>query len=264
MRQKAMSQPSLDGARAKVERAREHIAELDKLAAEYVDESGSVEFYTTKLADGWTAGRVRTNAPPPQRLALVCGDAVHNLRTALDYLVWQIGIADTGIVSTRSLFPIVQPERAAHWASIAGDRLALLSKDHVEAVRLLQPFVDQSDGSPNVILGALDAMENRDKHRLELPVATAVFKADFAVSAGVRGLEVVSGRRDPVVLEGDVELYRLRAVSATAASNVHSVAHVGVRFGNPDGPTTEMLRGMANTVAGIVGTFELDIRAIAS
>lgn len=74
----------------------------------------------TRCLNEFAAGRVIVNVrlltEPPPEPALICGDVVHNLRTALDYLIFQLGIADNGTVSDESQFPmLLKPPSEKVW-----------------------------------------------------------------------------------------------------------------------------------------------------
>ena len=78
--------PALAGVWAKVRRARAHQAVLTKAAQEYV------ELPPYRITETYTDERKILRAvatiQPPEDLALVLGDLVQNLRSALDHLAW--------------------------------------------------------------------------------------------------------------------------------------------------------------------------------
>ena len=201
---------------------------------------------------------MRVHAPPPASLALICGDAIHNLRTALDYLVRQLGIADAGKVRDRSEFPIVRDE--SYWASVAGRTLALLRADHIEAIHRLQPFVDTSDNSPNIMLSALDVLENLDKHRLALAVVAAAVKGDVTFHPGARRVEVSAAQRGPIALDGKSCCFAWRRPRSQASGLISRLSYRSLSpSGSMGGPTVRNLRDTADLVAGIVGSFAIDL-----
>lgn len=167
------------------------------------------------------------------------------------------GIADSGAVSDKSEFPIVVDE--TKWQGIAGRTLALLSPRHVDEIRRLQPFADETTNSPNVMLGMLDALENRDKHRLPLVVATAATRSRLSLGAPIRRLELTTSMKGPVQVGPDpVELFRLRAWGPSELP-VKALIQFGVAFGHREGPTALNLRDLADLIAGIIASFAIDI-----
>lgn len=260
MTRKATSSiPSLDGAQLKVGRAREHIDALEAETAHFVNDSGAYEFYTEPdpETDGVIA-KIHVHGTPPVHLALVAGDVVHNLRSALDHLVWQVGIADNKHVSSRSQWPIVMDGK--NWPSEAGDRLALLSPPHVEAIRLLQPFADMRDNSPGVMLGMLGALSNRDKHRLPLLVAAAARTGQLTFDPAVRRVTITRVGDGPIELVEGAELVRIHGGrSRTGIVSAEGLFQIVVAYGHRDGPTVKNLRDLADLIVGIIATFALDL-----
>ena len=49
--------------------------------------------------------KFRVRAPIPVDLSLVIGDAVHNLRSALDHLAWQLVLANGQTPTTQTAYP---------------------------------------------------------------------------------------------------------------------------------------------------------------
>lgn len=100
--------PSLDGARAKVERAKEHLDVLDREWQAFVQlyPDGATPDHSF---DGvWHIITVSPlfDEPPPLRLGLICGDVVHNLRCALDYIIWQLVLKEGNQPTKFNAFPI--------------------------------------------------------------------------------------------------------------------------------------------------------------
>jgi hypothetical protein len=257
--EKASIEPPL----LKVARAREHIDDLEEASRQYVEDPSTFEVLgePDPMDVHRMIGTIRLATQPPARLALICGDAVHNLRSALDYLVWQLGIADSGEVSDQSAFPFVPKANEGNWESIAKVRLGLLNATHVEEIRRLQMYVDESDNSPNVMLGMVGAMDNRDKHRLPLVVATAVTRGRLELGAPVNQLEFQALNNGPVQVGSEpVALFRLKAWGPNELP-VKALVSLGIAFGHPQGPTPFNLRGAADVVSGVIGSFAADIAA---
>lgn len=77
-----------EGARLKVERADQHIHALERCLREFTENS----FTTRPHASGMDI--TYTFLAPPSEVALILGDAVHNLRSALDHLTWELDAAE--------------------------------------------------------------------------------------------------------------------------------------------------------------------------
>lgn len=97
----------LDGSRLKLKRAREHLNRLRKGTADFLDSDpyGITPEYDAKVAQ--QIFRMKIKRRPPIDLALTIGDCIHNARSALDQLIWQIAIWETnGNPPERISFPI--------------------------------------------------------------------------------------------------------------------------------------------------------------
>lgn len=120
--------------------------------------------------------------PLPKDWGLLIGEFAHNARSALDYLAWQLVLANNGKPSRRTQFPIVLNPCA--WINRSGaGRLHGASRAHIAAVERLQPYnrVD-SDGwsySRRMFdhpLTHLQSLNNEDKHRV-LPATLATIQS---------------------------------------------------------------------------------------
>lgn len=161
--------------KGKLERADEH---LDRLVAE-VGQIEALKHY------GITAKRnvdkselslhLLIKSPLPlQRLALIIGDCAHNLRSALDHMIYRAAIRDAGIDPppdhTKLMFPIVRsPAQFSDYKWRLGKMVN--NAAFVALIKSLQP-----DQRPEVFglkpLAILEDLDVTDKHRL-LNVVTA-------------------------------------------------------------------------------------------
>lgn len=89
--------PSLVGPRLKWRWANDHIASLgNKIRAFFDGDSYSVGSNFDQETEQHVIA-VRLSAEPPlARWSLMVGDALHNLRSALDYLIYQLAIKGSG------------------------------------------------------------------------------------------------------------------------------------------------------------------------
>ncbi len=104
----------------------------------------------------------------PVLLPLVAGEAAHQLRSALDHLVWQLVVANTGEPprGTRSGFPIFKTEEG--YDARAASMIAGVSDGAARRIRAAQPFLAGEDAE-RVLTWVLHELNNADKHRL-IPV----------------------------------------------------------------------------------------------
>jgi hypothetical protein len=132
--------PSLDGFDAKVARAETHLdaikralkdiahADPDLIPGEFVRQGHTYIF------------RAQRDSLDPTALSPLIGDCVHNLRAALDYLVWELvpESARTGKGATAIEFPIfTDPTR---YAAEAPKKIGSLPPKAQAVIETLQPF----------------------------------------------------------------------------------------------------------------------------
>lgn len=180
------------------------------------------------------------------------GDALNNLRSALDYVVWQLA----GSPTKKNQFPIFDtPEgfkdhRERYLCTVPPELWAKFEG--------YQPYSGTEEGR---ILGALAKLNDADKHRLLLPaaVASAAGKGRFRVS----GLDSITVKaRDWVPFEDGAEVYRM-TLTATEGSHVKVDAEVpySILFADPETDiafSASDLRIMATIVYNVVESFAGD------
>ena len=151
----------------KITRAKEHFATLQ---AEIPEWARTSPISITKEKDN--EGRHHTvfveivKVPPLKRWSLIAGDCVHNLRSALDSLVYGIAIHETGQnppPDERALqFPIASsPQKFSDQIS----RIKSLNKGVQSEIERVQPYNSPQREIPPV-LELLGILDNADKHRI--------------------------------------------------------------------------------------------------
>ena len=162
--------PSVQTAERKIEWANKHIASLDKARAVFFN---SYEvFADTHIFPGKKVIRPADAMPIPDDIALLAGDAVQNLRSALDHLAWQLVLVSGNTPNRRTYFPIFKSsdEFEREFCQKANG----MRTDIKDAISLYKPYKEGND-----ILWALRELNNFDKHRLLLVVASTFDKIGF-------------------------------------------------------------------------------------
>jgi hypothetical protein len=95
----------------------------------------------------------------PLRWAVLVGETIYNLRAALDYLVYELALKDSGRIQQGTQFPITF---SAKEFKDQASRLRGVSAPHVTGIEALQPYPDRPDRK---WLAALWRLSNPDKHR---------------------------------------------------------------------------------------------------
>src|SRR5204863_8299773 len=129
----------LSGVLAKLDRAEEHRLEFDQLVEEYVGGEPYTIYSEYDPATGWHTLRWQAlREPPLERLGLVFGDMISNLRTTLDYLVWQLVLAAGKRPGRRTSFPVVRREK--DWEVQSRSALSGVEPEWVEEIEIRQPY----------------------------------------------------------------------------------------------------------------------------
>lgn len=161
-------------ARLKVERANSHISDLESQATHFFSRypygiRQEADFETERYGYYVTQRR-----PAPRQFALIVGDAIHNLRAALDYLISAVASAQgKTIKDTHFPFP-----------RTADDLEERLKKDVRKAGPVAMQIVRDLHPYPggNAALRAIHDLDLIDKHRLVVPVASAM---EVTISTGL-------------------------------------------------------------------------------
>jgi hypothetical protein len=160
----------LNDVRAKFERARWHAREFDT-AAQAVVNSRPFELVASLESDDWCHIRWKQigDAPDLTPLALIFSDMLYNLRATLDYIAWQLVLANGGTPGRHTSLPCVSD--AAKWNDAVNRPLRGIDQRWVAEIARLQPFDPGHIGAPEYHpFAILDTANNLCKHRL-LPAA---------------------------------------------------------------------------------------------
>lgn len=185
----------LDGILAKIQRADEHIKNLN---AEINTLIGSDIYRFVSEPDSDPRECIlRVEGPePPMRLAVIAGEVVHQLRSSLDHLVCQLVIENKKPVNRTHQFPICDtPEKFK--AARDGGKIRGISASARSLIEARQPYNQTKDIKRN-FLYILREMDDADKHRLLTLVVARAVPRELAI-----GRETVAGKKgDPITVVG--------------------------------------------------------------
>lgn len=158
---------SLETVRLKVERGNEHLKFLESelgryyttYPAEFVPEG---EVHRDESGGEYIFGSVKVDAPPAS-ISIIMGDVVQNLRSALDYLVWELVLANHQTPGESNAFPICRSEKE-FMGELGRNRLAGVNPDVIAEVARLQPYFNGADVDKS-FLWTLHHFANINKHR---------------------------------------------------------------------------------------------------
>lgn len=152
------------GAKLKVQRAQEHIQNLGRMLEAFQD----TDFYSVSINEnpktGHKALSVRITKALPEIAPLVIGDAIHNLRAALDLLAYETVSAITGEEAPKVYFPFSSKRENLKDAKGYG----AIQAASPEVARFITDTIQPYE-TGNRALWGLNKLDILDKHRLLIP-----------------------------------------------------------------------------------------------
>lgn len=169
---------NLDGVGVKLRRAKDLVNELRSMIEPLALEATRSIVGAPSPTDASTVIYRVTRVPLIDPIvAAIAGDIVHNLRSALDHLAWQLVLLDGGQPDEETSFPLHESATNKH-----GNPRVLIIKPGIRdtaimsAVEAMQPYTEARYGhDPRTDgLGIIRRLDNIDKHRLLLTVVHAL------------------------------------------------------------------------------------------
>lgn len=152
-----------DSLHQKIFRAFEHLKELEAETARYYQTKPGRVVRQKEGSPNEYIGRIVTDGPIPARIPLIVGDCLQNLRSSLDYLIWELVFAANNTPSQKNMFPICStPEFFDE--QLRRGRLSGVSVDAIAEIKRLQPYHIGQNASRSVIT-VIDDLCNVNKHR---------------------------------------------------------------------------------------------------
>lgn len=154
------------GATVKLDRAKKHLNELIAVIQAFHATSPYELFMEEEPSTGDLLYKVKVKRQVPIECAVIVGDVIHNLRTALDFVAWQLVLANGGTPTKDTAFPIAKD--ATTFASMLVKTLKGASPRAICFIRQLRPYQ-----GGNELLWKLHSLDIVDKHHLILTVGAA-------------------------------------------------------------------------------------------
>lgn len=258
---------STDLIRFKVKRANEHIEQLKtgiiafkatdpyKISAKRDPQTRKLIYY---LVDAQSV---------PVEIACIAGDALHDLRCALDHLAYRlfrIGAGDAADAK-HVYFPIFD-DAAKYQAGVNG-KVHGMRQDAIDAINATKPYKGGND-----TLWKLHKLDSIDKHRLLITVGAAFSAMNIGAHGGAILAEVVKKHGLPAPPPIDLyafptdRMFPLKVgdelfIDAPDAEVNEKINFLfDIAFGEPgvvEGDSIlETLKGMSDLVGNIVSDFE--------
>jgi hypothetical protein len=182
-------------------------------------------------------------------LSTTVGDAIQNLRSALDYLAAEL-VRSAGNDPKLVYFPIC--ESAKKYIADSEGKTKGMPRDAKKLIDSIEPY----GGGYGDDLWLLNTLNNADKHRLLMPVSVNIAQeVVFSLSPGGKNTTFTTLVRAPGLDEGDV----LGSVSGNSEGEQRIQFAFDVAFSKPDSiagePVFRSLNYLADMVETLVGMF---------
>jgi hypothetical protein len=156
---------SMYGVVYKIEWAAQHLQRLHAEIGRYLNGEQGITPLRNHQADGETIlFEIPNLGTPPEALSLVVGDILHNLRSALDYLAWQLVLANGGTPNEHTQFPIHDSRLTSSGKSRAVQIAGGVGAAVIPLLEGLQPYLHAHSAKSHP-LSILKRLSNIDKHR---------------------------------------------------------------------------------------------------
>ena len=176
---------SLAGARAKVDRALEQFHSLQAEIGPWIEsQPQDLWFGFDAETQRWSYALINGGEDAPLRFAVIIGEIVHDLRSALDHLVGQLVLAEGNDPTDRNQFPIYSDkvdrdpkqwkDRRNRWQAM----LRGVNPTERATIKALQPY-RRAHRILYSALAELASLSNTDKHNLLVTTVVGVAPDDL-------------------------------------------------------------------------------------
>jgi hypothetical protein len=152
-----------ESAKLKIERSDHHISNLERQLSAFTRDGLDASVHHR---DDGKLDIVLTVIPPPPSLALIIGDAVHNLWSAMDHLTWEVVGLDGGRQHAQLYFP--KGRDGPSYKGLCNG----IETPSAEVKRLLETL-EAFPGGAGHFLYVTHRLDNADKHSILTPVVSA-------------------------------------------------------------------------------------------
>lgn len=161
------SKTIFNGPKLKIQRANKHISELHDILTAFL----KTNFYRLGIdknpKDGTNVVAFETFGTLPSEVPLIIGDAIHNLHTTLDLMIWEIE-SGIGKPDRSTKFPFYE-SRSELVGAITNGNLNTVP----EICRLIIDEIKPYRGGNDLLYGLHD-LDIVDKHKLLIPIVSIV------------------------------------------------------------------------------------------
>jgi hypothetical protein len=164
--------PPLESAWHKTERAKKHILDLQRALQAFLDTRPYEVVREHKADTGEYIYRVARIAPTPPDIMLIAGDAIHNLRSALDYTVWEVAEIHSRTHPKLGGYPIFKDLQT--YETEKARRIEGVDPISEKLIDGTKPYKGGND-----LFWTLHELDNIDKHRVLVGTFWQLKNVDF-------------------------------------------------------------------------------------
>lgn len=198
-----MSKPSLEGPRAKLDRARYHLDKLDESVQRFLNDKPYALVVEPDPDTGGELLRAKIPREGDDRFGPQIGDVVHNLRSGLDHAAFQLARLNRKQPNRSTGFPLCRSIES--YATQGLPKIKEISKPAQILIETFQPYhaTDETE-----MLGVLHYLWNTDKHRTLLVTAALFAHMTGHIKGPTRlGPIIAASQRYGMLKNGDVVLH---------------------------------------------------------
>jgi hypothetical protein len=175
--------PDLTSVRLKLDRANQHLDRLRRETQAFLErDPAPLDIRAEKTTGPGKAEEHVVYAVvrelPPSDLGLTAGDAIQNIRHALDYLIYELSLPKFRNKG-KLQFPIYRDE--CDFKVLAPPQIRGITGDERTLIERVQPY--QTADPTRHPLAVLNRLANKDKHRVLLAIAAATNETDTWIAS---------------------------------------------------------------------------------
>lgn len=220
----------------RLDRALHHLESLKTEVSGWFEENPYSLLTDFDMESGRNCLRIEDLRQPPANFSLIIGDCLHNLRAALDNLVYELAVVKAGgplpeNVAVGTEFPIFIDEKK--FLDKGKRKIGNIRPGAQTIIQGLQPYKRRHPYKPSSdFLWILNRLNNIDKHRLPplvafVPKEISFFSAD---SRGVRDFRLYWGATENNAVVADY----IASVDSYTAVDMQRPPALSVAFGEGD------------------------------
>jgi hypothetical protein len=196
----------------KTERAEQHVDDLCARIRAFFETNPYQVIFEDDPKTGDRVFRVRVVSKVPLEIAAAFGDVIHNLRSALDHLAYQLVLANGATPTTSTAYPVCKDVK--DYKTKGASKVQGMSGAAVDLIDATKPYKGGNDD-----LWRLHQLDIIDKHRLLITAGglCPVIALDFTPLArsqdpemiGVQLPTIALPTRNQSIVEDGTEIHRI-------------------------------------------------------